>query len=530
VAHAIPTKDFGAATYLEAAAAMSSPDVKPGTYVIHRDANDPAGLDRWDTWYDNSVPCWREMYWGDAAQLGTRYDLVNRDNLRGVGFWTLNYAGGAAELWNALEAHFGTCANAGVIAVPGSPEPVGRQVQVRATSRNCPDPLYQFWALGPGASTWQMVQPYSASATLTWNNPGLVPGTYRVAVWARDANSVGTSGNALGRWDASNASLLFNVTTCSAVSESTLPASAGVGAAVAVTAHSSGCPNPNPLYQFWVLPPGASNYQMVQAYTTSATLTWNTAGLVPGTYRLGVWVEDANSGGAAGNVLGRWDVSNSFLTFKLTTCSAVSESASPPSAGVGAAITLMAHASGCPDANPLYQFWVLGPGASNYQILAAYSPNATYTWDTTGRIPGTYRIGVWAQDAKSGGAFGNSLGRLDASSSSALVTLTSCSAVSESASPASAGAGTAITLTAHASGCPDANPLYQFWVLGPGASNYQILAAYSPNATYTWDTTGRIPGTYRIGVWAQDAKSGGAFGNSLGRLDASSNSALVTLN
>ena len=31
---------------------------------------------------------------------------MNQDNLRGVGFWTLNYGGGASELWNAIQSHF----------------------------------------------------------------------------------------------------------------------------------------------------------------------------------------------------------------------------------------------------------------------------------------------------------------------------------------------------------------------------------------------------------------------------------------
>ena len=95
-----------AATYLGAAAVASSADVKPGTFRSHRDPTDPAGLERWDTWYDLSLGCWREMYWDDTTSLGTRYNLVNRSAIRGVGFWTLNYGGGAPELWDALSAYF----------------------------------------------------------------------------------------------------------------------------------------------------------------------------------------------------------------------------------------------------------------------------------------------------------------------------------------------------------------------------------------------------------------------------------------
>ncbi len=105
-AHAYPTRPETAATYLGAKAVATSPDVKPGTFAIHRDATDPAGLERWDTWYDLSLGCWREMYWDDTTSLGTRYNLVNRTGIRGVGFWTLQYGGGSPELWDLLSAYF----------------------------------------------------------------------------------------------------------------------------------------------------------------------------------------------------------------------------------------------------------------------------------------------------------------------------------------------------------------------------------------------------------------------------------------
>jgi spore germination protein YaaH len=106
VNHAYPTRAMSAATYAEAASVAQSPDVKPGTFRVHRDSTDPAGLERWDSWYDLSLGCWREMYWDDTTSLATRYNLVNRSNIRGVGFWTLNYGGGAPELWDLLSAYF----------------------------------------------------------------------------------------------------------------------------------------------------------------------------------------------------------------------------------------------------------------------------------------------------------------------------------------------------------------------------------------------------------------------------------------
>ena len=101
-----PVGAVTADTYLSATQEMSDPSVRPGSYVIHRDAHD-AGKGRWDTWYSTTLGCIRELTWDDALSLSLKYDLVNRDQLRGVGIWTLNYGGGANELWNALASRFG---------------------------------------------------------------------------------------------------------------------------------------------------------------------------------------------------------------------------------------------------------------------------------------------------------------------------------------------------------------------------------------------------------------------------------------
>jgi spore germination protein YaaH len=101
-----PTSGVVADTYLDAAGESSASMVQPGSYVAHRDANDPAGQEAWATWYNTSLNCTRELYWDDATSLGQKYALVNQDNLRGVGIWTLNYGGGAPELWSALATYF----------------------------------------------------------------------------------------------------------------------------------------------------------------------------------------------------------------------------------------------------------------------------------------------------------------------------------------------------------------------------------------------------------------------------------------
>jgi hypothetical protein len=101
-----PTSAVQADTYLNAASESGSNLVQPGSYLTHRDANDPTGQERWDTWVNTSLNCQREFYWDDTAALSHKYALVNSDGLRGVGIWNLNYGGGAPELWCLLNNSF----------------------------------------------------------------------------------------------------------------------------------------------------------------------------------------------------------------------------------------------------------------------------------------------------------------------------------------------------------------------------------------------------------------------------------------
>jgi spore germination protein YaaH len=52
------------------------------------------------------VSSWRELYYDDATSLKRRYDLVNREQLRGVGIWALGFEGTRPELREALAAKF----------------------------------------------------------------------------------------------------------------------------------------------------------------------------------------------------------------------------------------------------------------------------------------------------------------------------------------------------------------------------------------------------------------------------------------
>jgi len=105
-ANAYPTGPIAADGYLDAAGEQAYVDTVPGTYSIHRDPHDLVGQERFDDWLSSTYNCTRQLYWDDFVSLGAKYDLVNRYNLRGVGIFTLNYGGGAPELWCDLRDHF----------------------------------------------------------------------------------------------------------------------------------------------------------------------------------------------------------------------------------------------------------------------------------------------------------------------------------------------------------------------------------------------------------------------------------------
>jgi hypothetical protein len=111
------TGRFVSPTYLYAVAVPT--DTGVSSFTAHRDPSD--GSSEWDTWYSTDFNCNREQYWDDAQALGAKYDLINRDNLRGAGIFTLDYGGGAPELWNTLALHFTKIPSAAtsVVACPG---------------------------------------------------------------------------------------------------------------------------------------------------------------------------------------------------------------------------------------------------------------------------------------------------------------------------------------------------------------------------------------------------------------------------
>jgi hypothetical protein len=175
------------------------------------------------------------------------------------------------------------CVTAGLSASAASPQAVGATLTFTPQQTGCTN-QYKFWLLAPGGS-WQVVQAYGVGSTWSWNTAGYAAGTYEVGVWE------GSSSAPSSYQSYAITSFGLGVATCSSASLSAPAPPQTVGTAIAMGATSTRCGGAQ--YEFWVQPPGGS-WSVKQAYG-GAAWTWNTAGLAPGTYLVGVWARQSGS-------------------------------------------------------------------------------------------------------------------------------------------------------------------------------------------------------------------------------------------
>jgi IPT/TIG domain/Cysteine-rich secretory protein family len=316
---------------------------------------------------------------------------------------TVTKAAGTTPLSSADQFTYATpCTAVTAAASPVSPSVPGTQVTITGTG-TCPsaNPLYEFWMMPAGSTTWQLVQGFSTSASYQWNSTGALPGAESFGVWVRDASSPGISSSSMGSYDAF-VSLPYTMSTssaaCTGVTVTPSPASpATPGTSVTLTAAATGCPNAR--YEFWALWQGASSWQQLTGWSSTATYTWNSTGALNGTERFGAWARDASSAATYDTYSGI------AYSIAATACSGITATASPTTAthGTGAHIVITAVAAGC--TNPQFEFWMRAGGSSTWQLVQGYSANATYNWNSTGAPAGTEHFGVWVRAGGSSASY-----------------------------------------------------------------------------------------------------------------------------
>jgi uncharacterized protein (DUF2141 family) len=388
-----------------------------------------------------------------------------------------NQAGASLALGEAIGSSTvtltGGCASASIAVSPSASQPAGSTFNFAASSSGCSNPQYEYWVQYLDG-TWNMLRAWSTDPTWSWNTAGLAPGSYAVHVLANQVGDSTATAEAIG---ASTVTL----TGCTSASISPASATALNGSTINFTASSSGCPNP--VYEYWVQYVDGS-WNMLRAWSTDPTWSWNTTGLASGAYTVHVLANQSGASLALGEAIGSSTVT---LTGGCASASiAVSPSTSQPA---GSTFNFTASSSGC--SNPQYEYWVQYLDGS-WNMLRAFSTDPTWSWSSSGRAPGVYNIHVWANQV------GDPTTTWEANGSGA-VTVTGCTSASLSPSSGSVAAGTTVTFTASSSGCP--NPVYEFWVQDT-AGTWSIVQAFGTATTWQWNTAGLAKGTYHITVWA----------------------------
>ena len=157
--------------------------------------------------------------------------------------------------------------------------PAGSTLGFTASATGCPITLYKYWVQYPSGK-WGTLQAYSTNPAFNWNTAGLAPGKYKVDVWATHPGHSLTSVEVY--------SLNFvTLTGCTSATLSPALTSSKAGTPVLFTAGSSGgCPNP--IYQFWIKDT-LGKWHLMQAFSTSATWTWDTTTSAKGVYQIVIW-------------------------------------------------------------------------------------------------------------------------------------------------------------------------------------------------------------------------------------------------
>jgi streptogramin lyase len=387
------------------------------------------------------------------------------------------------------------CSLAWFLSAP-SPVYLGQFHDIEAAA-SCPHTaLFAFRMLSP-SGVWTTKQGFSASNVWTWSTAGYATGRYQIAVLVKDSESKAAS------YD------VYTLTTitlrnpeCTSLSV-TLddPSPSDPGVTVNFNAAVGGCFSGS--FQWWIRN-RAGVWSIVPLHDfahSSPQFAWNTSGLAPGTYQVGVWAKDPKS-------IKKYD-SYAYVTYTLVVlagtskCQAAGVSASAPSAYTGTTVTLTGSASSCN--LPLFRWWVRDPAAV-WHMVKDYSTDTTYPWTPTS--PGTYLVGVWARQAGSTASYeAYSFVTFEVMPPTATTPCTSVNLIS-SAGAGSPSPGSSINFSATAAGCD--GPNYRFFVATPGGA-FVEKQPFSTNAVFAWDSTGLPEGNYQVAVLVRHAGASASY-------------------
>jgi spore germination protein YaaH len=240
-------------------------------------------------------------------------------------------------------------------------------------------------------------------------------------------------------------------------------------------------------FRFWMQPPGGA-FSIVQDFSTTNTLTWDTTGKPLGTYTFQVDAKNQGSSPPLG-----YDT-QMRLPLRLALCvtpTIAPDLAAPKLPGTAVTFTPAVTCQGTPE----YRFWIKPPNGA-WTMTQDYGTAATFRWDTS-RLPyGDYYVGVHVRTTGTTVPYESFV--------SIPYSLRSCispALSTDKASPQPTGVQVALTGTSQCDGTPQ----YRFMIQAPDGT-WSVAQDFGSSTAYTW-AGGGAGGTYNLEL---DAKSSSA--------------------
>lgn len=263
------------------------------------------------------------------------------------------------------------------------------------------------------------------------------------------------------------------------------PANFTTGTMLTVSAEPKGFTNP--VYQFWVLAPGA-NWTSSGAY--SAKSTWTVQATVPGQWNFNCYARESSApAGEDPAEQAQYEAKSGPLLTNVSGGSYVKLSG-PAVVAPSAEFTVQAMTVNIPDAQ--YQYWWRPPGGDWQQT--PWQAASNHTW-MAGSTNGTGQTIVYCRQANT---------TLEHFSPTLYVTVGNSGAVPGSdaavtlAVPSNASVGQSVTFAASSTGINQ--PLYQFWY-SIGGGTWNSSGAYESDAKFTLSAS--TPGTWQVRVYCR---------------------------
>jgi hypothetical protein len=468
-----PTLNVDSSGDVTIAYSMSSAADFPGVFATQQPAGD-SGL------FIGGGPIWlgTKFYqgsrWGDYSAAAI--DLYTPGAVWVAGEWS----GGSTDTvaWGTAIGRVSriamACQLTSFTASPTSPSGPSTPITLTATSGCVTNATaeYEFWIQMPGGS-WTIAQAFSPTNTVAWNSHTTL-GTYHWEVRVR----------AIGETRAYDdfRDISYDITAIACMNPTLTPGLASpqlTHTSILLTASSTSCGAPPPLYQFWVRTPDHI-WHLAQDYSAGSTYTWNNLNAAPGAYLLEVDVKNTGSIGAYDAFID--------INYTLVSCFAptLTPSASSPYPSGNGAVTLTA--TGSCDGGAVFQFWIRS-AAGVWAMVQNYSATNTYSWPAD-TAQGNYVLEV---DIRPVGSSASYTTFVDVP-----FQLTGCtgpiSLSSTESSPQVAGTTIHWTGGQACSGTPN----YQFWVRSPSLV-WTLMQDWGTSNTFTWNSP-TVAGNYLVEI------------------------------